>query len=257
MKNYINTNLKYLRKSADMTQNDLALALNVTRAVIGSYEEDRAEPKLSTIQQLSSYFKVSIDALINGPISESVHNESPSGQSLRILTLPVDELGKELVSIVPVKAAAGYADRYGDPEFMEKLDAFRLPLQELYPDQTYRLFQIEGESMLPVQSGSYILTTYEENWNTLKEGETYIVVTESRGIVYKRAWYCKGKPKLFLSSDNAMYGSFELDINEIKEIWHAIGNISLDLKKPENGRHKRENITKELDALMEPLSMTA
>ena len=54
------------------------------------------------------------------------------------------------------------------------------------PNLTHRLFQIEGESMLPIPSGSYILSTYEEDWHRAGGMRPYIVVTRNDGVVFKR-----------------------------------------------------------------------
>ena len=55
---------------------------------------------------------------------------------------------------VPVKAAAGYLAGYADPEFIDELNTFTLPM--LAPGK-YRAFEIVGDSMLPTQSGSVIV----------------------------------------------------------------------------------------------------
>ncbi len=56
-------NIRRLRKSKGITQTEFAVQIGVKRAVIGAYEEGRAEPKLQTLQTISRFFKLSIDAL--------------------------------------------------------------------------------------------------------------------------------------------------------------------------------------------------
>ncbi len=55
---------------------------------------------------------------------------------------------------MPVKAAAGYLAGYADPEFLDELKTFTLPM--LAPGN-YRAFEIVGDSMLPTPSGSVIV----------------------------------------------------------------------------------------------------
>ena len=43
-------NLRYLRKQNQLTQEQLAQKIGIKRALIGAYEEGRAEPKLLTLQ---------------------------------------------------------------------------------------------------------------------------------------------------------------------------------------------------------------
>jgi transcriptional regulator with XRE-family HTH domain len=69
-------NLKRLRTSRGLTQNDLALYLNVTRPTIAGYETKGKEPDYETLIQLSEYFDVSIDYLIKGPTYVKRNNNS-------------------------------------------------------------------------------------------------------------------------------------------------------------------------------------
>lgn len=59
-----------------------------------------------------------------------------------------------------MKAAAGYLNGYADPEFIDELNTFTLPM--LAPG-SYRPFEIVGDSMLPTPSGSIIVG---KRWKT-------------------------------------------------------------------------------------------
>jgi hypothetical protein len=136
----------------------------------------------------------------------------------------------ERITLVPATAEAGYADAYADPEYIESLPSFSLPLPELYQDATYRLFQIHGDSMLPITPKSYIITSYVQNWHDIKDGQCYIIVTRNRGIVYKRVWnQLRDKESLLLKSDNTIYSPYELEATELLEVWKALGYISFSL----------------------------
>ena len=43
-------NLKYLRKLRGWTQEEFAVKLGIKRSLLGAYEEERAEPRLDTIE---------------------------------------------------------------------------------------------------------------------------------------------------------------------------------------------------------------
>ena len=48
--------------------------------------------------------------------------ERLAGRKLRVLAVPIDpETNRERISLVPVKAAAGYLGGYGDIDFVEAL----------------------------------------------------------------------------------------------------------------------------------------
>ena len=58
--------LKKLRNTRNVTQQDLADYLNVTRPTIAGYETKGKEPNYNTLSMIASYFDVSIDYLLTG-----------------------------------------------------------------------------------------------------------------------------------------------------------------------------------------------
>jgi hypothetical protein len=86
--------------------------------------------------------------------------------------------------------------------------------------------------MEPVASGSYIICDYLQNWNEIKNGKTYVVVTLDDGIVYKRL-YTNDDETLLLKSDNPEYAPYTLPINIISEVWRALGYICFSLPEPD------------------------
>ncbi len=233
--NFFASNIKYLRKKKGLTQTELANKLGVNRPKIGSYEEARAEPKLTTLQRFSHFYKVGVDDLLEKDLSKEVTAEKDiQGSSLRILPIIVDTNDEERISVVPAKAAAGYLNGYADVEYVEELPTFNLPLNELSRNNTYRIFQIKGDSMLPVPSNAYVIAAYLQDWRQVKDGETYVVVSATEGIVYKRIKKSLKEDKsITLTSDNTVYPTFSLPLEDVKEIWQAKGIINFDLSKPE------------------------
>jgi len=139
----VGLNIKYLRKKNGLTQDDLAKKLGVGRAKIGSYEEERALPKLNLLQFLAEYFDLSLDALVNEELwnttsSKPSNSFNEKTSKLRVLTTVVNDANEERFAIVPEKASAGYTSGYSDPDFIEKLPIFDLPLPEFRKDRTYR-----------------------------------------------------------------------------------------------------------------------
>lgn len=229
---YLSSNLRYLRKQNILTQNDLAQRIGIKRSLLGAYEEERAEPRIETLRKLATLFQLPIDALLDRDLSRSsaTAHIDPSGQTLRILPIVTTPDNTERITLVPATAEAGYADAYADPEYIESLPSFSLPLKELYQEATYRLFQIHGDSMLPVAPKSYIITSYVQDWHEIKDGRCYIVVTRSRGVVYKRVWnHLRDRESLLLKSDNTLYAPYEIEAGELLEVWKAVGYISFEL----------------------------
>jgi SOS-response transcriptional repressor LexA len=86
----------------------------------------------------------------------------------------------------------------------------------------YRAFEIIGDSMLPTSSGSVIVGEKVEDLEALKNSNTYIVVSRTEGIVYKRIMKSnRQKNKFTLVSDNPAYQPYNIEAEDILEIWQA------------------------------------
>lgn len=229
----ISSNLKYLRNKKGYTQQKFADIMKIKRSLIGAYEENRAEPKYELLKKMAAYFDLTIDEFINESINDNWKPKPKSqGSNLRILSISVDEHNNENIEMVPIKASAGYLNGFSDPQYIQKLPKFQLPIPAL-KHGSYRAFEIIGDSMLPIQAGNIIIGQYLENWNEVKAGETYIFISKSEGIVYKRAGNrFKENKELKLISDNKIYEPFTVASDDILEIWKAKAYISTFLPEP-------------------------
>lgn len=226
----VTSNIRFLRKNAGYTQAQLAEQLDIKRSLVGAYEEGRAEPKLSTLVNIARLFNISLDELItvdlSNPDSKSRKNvPAQSGGKLRVLAITVDDKEKENIELVPYKASAGYLNGYSDPEFIEELPRFQLPM--LGNQGTFRAFEISGDSMLPIASGTVIVGQFIEDWGTIKDGTPCIIVSQKEGVVFKRIYNkMEETATLRLHSDNPVYSPYELHVEDIMEIWEAKSYIS-------------------------------
>jgi transcriptional regulator with XRE-family HTH domain len=227
----ISANLKFLRRSKELTQQQFADQLEIKRSLVGAYEEDRAEPKYELLKKFADFYGLTMDELINEKINEKWKPKPrPDAGNLRILSISVDQDERENIELVPVKASAGYLNGYGDPEFIRELPKFHLPI---FKQGTYRAFELKGDSMLPIQPGSIIVGEYLENWNDVKIGETYIIISKSEGVVYKRAGSkFKENKAIKLVSDNAVYEPYSVAAEDILEIWKSKAYISTVFPEP-------------------------
>jgi transcriptional regulator with XRE-family HTH domain len=229
----ISSNLKYLRKKKGQTQQQFADNMEIKRSLIGAYEEDRAEPKYDLLKKIAEYFELTIDEFINEKINDNWKPKPKSqGSNLRVLSISVDKDDNENIELVPVKASAGYLNGFSDPQYIQDLPKFQLPIPSL-KQGTYRAFEIKGDSMLPITSGSIIIGEYLDNWNDVKIGETYVIISKNEGVVYKRAGNkFKEDRELKLISDNKVYDPYAIPADDILEIWKAKAYLSTSLPEP-------------------------
>ncbi len=233
---FLGSNIKYLRNKEKISQQQLAGILSITRAKLNSYENGVAQnAPVALLADLADYFKLTIDTLVRKDLSRlSEHHlgimqrEYASGQNLRVLSTTVNSDNKENIEVVPIKAQAGYAAGYADPDFIAGLPTFQLPF--LSQHKKYRSFQIEGDSMLPIPHGSYVITAYVVDWQHLKSNTPCIVVTENDGVVFKIVNNLIEKNgTLQLVSLNTLYKPYSIAIQQVKEIWQFINYISNEI----------------------------
>ena len=225
----VTANIRFLRKNAGYTQAQLADKLEIKRSLVGAYEEGRAEPKLATLVNISKLFDITLDDLITKDLSDPQvqmgATVNPNGGKLRVLAITVDEQQKENIELVPFKASAGYLNGYADAEFIEDLPRFKLPM--LGSSGTYRAFEISGDSMLPIASGTVIVGQFIDDWATIKDGTPCIIVSQKEGVVFKRVFNkIKDAAVLRLHSDNPVYSPYEIGVEDVIEIWEAKSYIS-------------------------------
>lgn len=224
---YFDQNIKLLRTKKGLSQQDLADSLSITRSKLNSYERG-VQPPFHIQIDIADYFNVTLDGLVRHDLSKLTHfkltqilkgsEADISGRKLRLLTVSVDVNQEENIEVVSMKAQAGYTGGYADPEFIEGLPKFKLPF--LPKGKTYRSFQIKGDSMPPVSEGSWVTASYLQDWNDVKDGENYIVVTQDEGIVFKRLYNkLKAEQGFTLVSTNSAYAPYSLKADQILEIW--------------------------------------
>lgn len=226
---FLSTNLKFLRKQKGITQNELAEKLAVQRTMISAYEDGRSEPKLQTLQLLSEILEVGLEELLDHDI-ETKGRKAVQKRGITILTIATND-EKENITMVPQKASAGYLNGFSDPEYMESLPQFHLP--NLSKNATYRAFELAGDSMLPLIPGTIVIGAYVDQLKDIKSGKTYVLVTTTEGVVYKRVFnYLNENGKLFLVSDNDHYKPFEIRGEDVLEAWESKAFISTDFPNP-------------------------
>ncbi|MEQ9303499.1 MAG: helix-turn-helix domain-containing protein, partial [Marinoscillum sp.] len=170
----ISENIKFLRKKSGFTQEQFANEVGIKRSVVGAYEEARAEPRLQTLISIAKVLNVVADDLISKDLTKDKAGQPR--ERVKILSITVDNADNENIELIPQKAAAGYLNGYSDPEYISDLPKFHLPM--LPQNATYRAFEISGDSMLPIPSGSIVIGKYLDSFDEIKNGKTYVLLTE-------------------------------------------------------------------------------
>ena len=122
----INDVIRQLRKKLNLTQDQFAQKLSIKRSLVGAYEEGRAEPRLELLHRMASLGGISVDSFLHGALEDSSEQTAKRGKEILVVTVDQDQ--KDNITLVPHKAAAGYLNGYADPEYVQELTSFRLPM---------------------------------------------------------------------------------------------------------------------------------
>lgn len=224
-------NIRAMRMKHKISQEKVAESLLITRGRYAKYESGISEAPYEILKKIAHYYHISIDLLLSVDVRKIPMGDLLELENNRlVLPITVDKNGDNIIEVVTQKVKAGYLNGYADPEYIESLQHISLPF--LGPGK-YRGFPIEGDSMPPHEDGSIVVGRYIEKLGDVKDGRTYILITKSEGMVYKRLNKNK-KNALVLASDNRFYPNYEVKVSDIIEIWEYECNIGRNDSKPEN-----------------------
>lgn len=234
---YIADNLKHLRNKRNLSQQQAADGMKLPLDRYKKYEYNKNTPPAETLVAISRFYHISIDLLLTLDLSKTdVDNLLKLEDNRIVLPIIVDSNGDNLIEIIPHKARAGYLSGYADNTYIETLQQISLPFLGI---GKFRAFPIGGDSMPPHNDQSYVVGKYVESLGEIKKNKTYILITHSEGITYKRL-NSKNADSLLVEPDNLIYNPYEIKLSDIIEIWEYVAHIGQDDSK------QQENNTQEM-----------
>lgn len=265
-------NLEWLIEQKNVPRHELADRLNVKVNTISNYITGVSYPKFDILEIIIKFLDVTADELLYSDLPNDViaqenalnkgRNASSKGVIKGEKTVPktvpnsvpnqfiqtkgatpkvvtIDSDGKDNIVIVPAKAAAGYLNGFGDPEFMQKLPAYTLPG---FTNGSFRGFEVKGNSMNPTLSAGDVVIARWEYLEDMRSDRVYVFVTLTDGIVVKRAINrIQTDGKIILKSDNRSkidnytkqeFPDIVLNPEDILELWYVRAKLSYQLPPP-------------------------
>ena len=108
----INMNIKYLRNKFELSQEELAEKIGVSRQSVAKWEAGESLPDIQKCADMAVLFEVSLDALVMSPIDESVeYVEEPQKGRYVFGLVKVGERGQV---VIPKHARKVYDINAGD-----------------------------------------------------------------------------------------------------------------------------------------------
>lgn len=258
------SNLKFLRKRKKMSQMELAEKLDISRPKVNTHENGHVKnPPITDMVLFSDFFRMSIDTMVKVDLSklselklrdlEAGNDVYLKGGSIRILATTVNGDNRENVELVPVKAKAGYLSGHSDPGFISQLPVFHLP--QLDPNRKYRMFPTEGDSMLPVPEGAFVIAEFMQDWSGIKDKTPCIVVTKEEGISFKLvSGRIRESRSLLLESLNSLYEPYEVDVMDVLEVWKFHSYFTENIPGPMSSMEQMGRDVREIKATLHTMA---
>lgn len=230
----LGANLKYLRESKQLTQGELANLFEIGRTTYINYEKENSDPSSSLLLKIANYYNINTHDLLvedlGAPLfyQKTENTDSILAENIRVLPITVKDTQKQNIEFVPAKAIAGYVVGMKEENYISELPRFYLPK---LPEGTYRAFEIEGDSMPPIQEGFIVIGRFVEHARALKNGTRYVLAIRNEGVVFKKVISeITDKEQLILASDNAEYQPYTVPIKEVLEAWEFVAYIGFPNK---------------------------
>ena len=219
-------NIKNIRQLYNLTQEEFALALGITRELVNKMEKGKSGVSKAT--------RLLIQKFLEERKSEENSHEMtflgiPSQREVRrVDQMPYFQERRDqkqhpkmvMAPLVGIKAQAGYIKGYEHVDYMDTLEKYSLPPGVNGAGAVWSYFEVDGDSMEPTFSPSDMILASmlpQEDWNDIKNNCVYIILTNDRLMVKRVVKVNDSTWKLV--SDNKLYPPVEISSSDVKQVW--------------------------------------
>lgn len=223
---------------ANGNEKRFAESIGVKPAVINNYTKGKqqSKPGFEVLQKIAAaYPSLNIEWILSGK-GHMLKNETER-ERLVPMSLSDDTVA---VPVINRRAAANYLAGYQTQEYFEELEVINLPRNFVKGKPCYAL-QVIGDSMEPTLCENDYLICHlldRSEWEYLDEGQICVIVSE-RGLQVKRIRNKRHSRYLTLTSDNPKHPPFDMEHEEIIEIWKVNWRLTDRLAPPAEDLHNR------------------
>lgn len=220
---------KQIREENHYTQSDFAKILQIKNSTA---DIERGKTKISgkVVAKLLQEFNIN-PLWLFGESSQKKIQLHLGDVSPKVVT--IDSQNNENIVLVNVKAAAGYPHNVHDLDWYQQLPAFDIPLPE-YRNATYRGFQVEGDSMLPLlEPKEWVIGKAVNNLSEVNNNTVCVVVLED-SVVVKKIRKNEDVSVITLVSLNSEYLPYNIQAHQIVELWEVNSKLSFNIDANSN-----------------------
>lgn len=215
---------KQIREENHFTQSDFAKVLQIKNSTA---DIERGKTKISgkVVAKLLQEFNINPLWLFGDSTQKKIQLHL-GDVSPKVVT--IDSQNNENIVLVNVKAAAGYPHNVQDLDWYQQLPAFDIPLPE-YRNATYRGFQVEGDSMLPLlEPKEWVIGKAVNNLSEVSNNTVCVVVLED-SVVVKKIRKNEDVSVITLVSLNSEYLPYTIQTHQISELWEINSKLSFNI----------------------------
>ncbi|TSE07133.1 MULTISPECIES: XRE family transcriptional regulator [Aquimarina] len=215
---------KQIREENHYTQSDFAKVLQIKNSTA---DIERGKTKISgrVVARLLDKFNINPLWLFGESTQKKIQLHL-GDVSPKVVT--IDSENNENIVLVNVKAAAGYPHNVQDLDWYQQLPAFDIPLPE-YRNATYRGFQVEGDSMLPLfEPKEWVIGKAVNNLSEVSNNTICVVVLED-SVVVKKIRKNEDVSVITLVSLNSEYLPYTIQTHQITELWEINSKLSFNI----------------------------
>ena len=231
-------NLLEIRTLTGLSQGEFASELGITRELVNKMEKGRMKASKRTLDRVSAFLdkkqlhEYSQDVNILG---KAAANPKKSHQPYYLERREQKNKHTEfLVSLVGIKAQAGYIKGFEQVDFVDTLDQYSLPPGVNPTGAIWRYFEIDGDSMEPtLSSGDVVLASMvpTEDWNDIKNFNVYIVLTDDQ-LMIKRLYRKSDKEWVLISDNEEANPQVLFPVEKVKQLWLFRRHIRAKVPQP-------------------------
>ncbi len=198
--------LTSLRKERNMTQNDLANLLGISRGTVGMYEIGKNDPDTSTLFKLADFFSVTVDYLLG-------RDERRKNTIIENAYIPKKTIELPIIGVV----------RAGEPLYAEQnilgyssIDAALVPSGECF------YLRVKGDSMSlsNIVDGQLIMIRCQKE---VENGQIALVLVDGEDATIKKFYKTDSIITLMPHSSNPEYQPTVIDLK--KDTFKVIGKV--------------------------------
>jgi phage repressor protein C with HTH and peptisase S24 domain len=237
-------------------QAEFARRIGVRSGVVGDmFGKRRNKPSFEVLGKIvAAYPQLRVEWLLLGegemlktavqPNTSALHSAEKAIEPHVVAIAEGDNTAAPLYNI---RTAASYLGAGQSQERPEPDGVISLP-SWLLRRGDHAVFPVVGDSMEPTFfAKDYVLCRFlpKTEWAHLREDTVAVVVSESRGLQLKRLTFRPGEEYVRCRSDNRQHPSYNLDLDEVLEVWRFEWRITANAHNPTEGLSERVSTVEE------------